>query len=246
MKINCTKGTPGQLEELVRNKIEQLSGNDIDSATDTAGIAAKPDIINAKQWKHIVDESLSSQIRSILRLDDPTDSDIVELQDLLIQTCDSIIDELDPEDPDDDYTIDSLEDLKDEISIHDPSDEEFLDDMNYVLNEFWDILDAGNIFMPVSSSKEVLAKDEISEDAAEIEEDYDGIYEKDDEYIEGLIASVESKLQGCDGIKWDDDGEHLHATMIVGDSITEYDIPYDDLTMDEDVDTDYILETMNG
>lgn len=78
----------------------------------------------------------------------------------------------------------------------------------------------------------VEASDDDVEDVDQLE---------DGEYIQGLKATCDSKLEGSvDSTTWSEDDDNLYLTVAAADEVHDFTIPRADLTNDEDTDTDYI------
>lgn len=67
-------------------------------------------------------------------------------------------------------------------------------------------------------------------------------------FIHSLIQEIESKIYDLvDGITWDQDDSNLYATVVTGDQIFDYTIPYSDLSFDWDHiedDGTYVADTI--
>ena len=67
-------------------------------------------------------------------------------------------------------------------------------------------------------------------------------------FIHSLIHEIESKVYDLvDGITWDQDDSNLYATVVTGDQIFDYTIPYSDLSFNWDHiedDGTYVADTI--
>ena len=75
-----------------------------------------------------------------------------------------------------------------------------------------------------------------------IDEDPDADVE--DSYIQELKDACEDVVE-ADAIIWDEDDENLYMTITIGEEITDYTIPFEDLSTNIDDDIEYIVDAVN-
>lgn len=109
--------------------------------------------------------------------------------------------------------------------------EEMLDAMKDRLEEL-----SGDV---ESSSCDVSEKSEVLGSVLDMEED------ERDRYLHNLIGTVEDQLpEYVESIIWDNDDTNLYMTVTSEDEVSEFEVPFEDLTQVEDEDARYILDSL--
>lgn len=150
--------------------------------------------LKEKKWEHKIDKDLAFRLRDILE-DDDTDYEALrkvmkDIYDNIHRLIPDMFDENECESAKED--LDML-DTEEEDGFYDPDDEEYdfvdtvEDSWNYELSNLYDICDTFNIWIPIRSLDESVAKKKKVARKA-IKEDYDD--DDEDEYYDSLSPEI--------------------------------------------------------